>query len=37
MNIPDIDYTPLASVEEAYLKAVKDDLSWWNEIRWWRH
>jgi hypothetical protein len=37
MNVPDIDYTALVSFEEAYLDAVKDDLSWWNEIRWWRH
>jgi hypothetical protein len=37
MNIPDLDYTPLGSYEEAYLDAVKDDLSWGGEIRWWRH
>ena len=37
MNVPDVDYASLADFEEAYLDAVKDDLSWWNEIRWWQH
>lgn len=37
MNIPNIDYSALEQFERAYLKAVADDLSWWNEIRWWRH
>ena len=37
MNLPDIDYTRLADFEDGYLNAVRDDLSWWNEILWWRH
>jgi hypothetical protein len=37
MNIPDIDYAPLEPFERAFLEAARDDLSWWNEIRWWRH
>jgi hypothetical protein len=37
MNIADIDYTALETFEESYIDAVKDELSWWNEILWWRH
>jgi hypothetical protein len=37
MNIPDIDYSPLEAFERAFLAAARDDLSWWSEIRWWRH
>lgn len=33
-NIADVDYTPLIPFEEAYLKAVSDDLPWWSEILW---
>jgi hypothetical protein len=37
MNIPDIDYSPLEPFERAFLDAARHDLSWWNEIQWWRH
>jgi hypothetical protein len=37
MNIPDIDYAPLQPFERAFLDATREDLSWWNEIQWWRH
>lgn len=30
MNIPDIDYTPLADYEQAYLEAARDSLGFWR-------
>ena len=32
-----MDYSSLEPFDRALLEAVAEDMSWWNEIRWWRH